>query len=80
MNRGLFGFVLMLAMSLSGCGAVYHYERTEDRCRLAIYSSRDVHAADLEIDKNCVVHGGAGSLAGSDKALNVLSKLLKIIP
>lgn len=73
-------FLILITACLSGCGAIYQYERTAESCSLSIYSARDVKAVDLKIGKNCTITGGAESLTSNEKALDAINSLVNKIP
>lgn len=72
--------MVILVILLSGCGAVYSYERSADSCTLTIVSAREVVAGDVSLDENCAISGRADSLTANEKALDAIGALVKKIP
>lgn len=73
---------LLTLLLLQGC-AVYHFERSTaagDHVHLSIYSTREVKAGELNIDKNGALKGNAAQLGSNERLVETLNTAIQKIP
>ncbi len=69
--------IFLIPLLLNGCA---YYRLKSETCELKIISMREVKAADLVIDKDCQLVGGAKGMKYNEKQMQIIQTLVNKIP
>lgn len=87
-------FAAFLVLALTGCAA-YQLDhitttttldsqgepmRVVKHCSVSVISSREVRGADLAVNEQCEVSGGAGALGANAEAIGLIKDIVRTLP